>query len=125
RARPVGIARHLPCRSAKREWHTPQWEFSSDRYGHAARGLSACAPKLEMRDLSRHVGFVPKPKSPLHQFGGDLLRPISGGGSPKPGLMAGPSRCTRFSKKERPWLVESLLLLQPLPLAFHALLPMP
>src|SRR5262249_52014150 len=101
--------------------------FSSDRHGHAARGLSACAPKVEMRDLSRHVGFVKcsKWKSPFDQFGGDLLRQISGGSSPKPGLMAGFSRCTRLPRKEKPWLVESLPLSQPLLWAFRALLLTP
>src|SRR5262249_48578305 len=40
-------------------------------------------------------------------------------------MIAGFSRCTRLPRKEKPWLVESVLLSRPLLWAFRALLPMP
>jgi len=50
---------------------------------------------------------------------------VGAGARPNPGMMAGFSRCTRLSRKEKPWLVESLFPSQPLLWAFRALLPMP
>src|SRR5262249_36477632 len=40
-------------------------------------------------------------------------------------MIAGFSRCTRLPRKEKPWLVEPVLLSRPLLWAFRALLPMP
>src|SRR6266481_2366904 len=50
---------------------------------------------------------------------------VGAGARPNPGMMAGFSRCTRLSRKGKPWLVESLFPSQPLLWAFRALLPMP